>query len=334
MSRAFPPPAAASESSRTPPGFPAQGDAAVRVTALGHRYGERVALDDVSFAVASGEIFGVLGPNGGGKSTLFRILSTLMPPTAGSVRILGHDPVRDRTAARRQLGVVFQAPALDRMLTVRENLLHHGHLYGLRGATLSARIEGAAELLGLRDRLQDRSGELSGGMRRRVEIAKALLPRPRLLLLDEPTTGLDPGARRDVWSHLHELRRTAGLTLLFTTHLMDEADACSRILILDRGRAVGLDAPDALKAEIRGDVITVETSEPDSLAARVRADLGIETETVGSTVRAESEEGAALAARLIERYRAEIRSVTVGRPTLEDVFLSRTGHRFETEAAE
>ena len=202
---------------------------------LTHRYGDRVALDQLNLEVAPREIFGLLGPNGGGKTTLFRILSTLVKPSSGSATLLGLDLLRDTAALRSRIGVVFQAPSLDKKLKVRENLMHQGHLYGLSGVALRERIDHLLLEFNLRDRAGDLVETLSGGLQRRVEIAKSLLHRPELLLLDEPSTGLDPGARIDLWQTLYRLRDQQNVTVLLTTHLMEEAARCDRVAIIDRG---------------------------------------------------------------------------------------------------
>jgi ABC-2 type transport system ATP-binding protein len=289
--------------------------------------GTHRALAGLSFRVAPGEVFGFLGPNGGGKTTLFRILATLARPQGGSVRVFGSDLHGGLAAVRRRLGVVFQSPSLDVHLTVRENLLHQGHLYGLSGRDLSARIAAALERFGLAERQGQRALELSGGLRRRVEIAKALLHGPRLLLLDEPSTGLDPGARRDLWSTLEALRRD-GVTVLLTTHVLEEGDRCDRLALIDRGTLVAEGTPAALKEEIGGDVVTLAGPDPERLAADLAArfpDLGPEVRD--GAVRLERERGHELVARLIEALPGRVDAVTVARPTLEDVFLHRTGRR-------
>jgi ABC-2 type transport system ATP-binding protein len=319
----------------SPPADPAPiADAVVRVTDLRHRYDDREALKGVSFAIASGEIFGVLGPNGGGKSTLFRILSTMIRPTSGELELLGRNPSEDLSAVRRELGVVFQSPSLDPMLTARENLRHQGHLYGLRGAGLHRRMMELLETVNLADRSEERVSRFSGGMRRRLEIAKALLHGPRLLILDEPSTGLDPGARRTMWEHLRDLRETQGVTLVFTTHLMDEAEGCDRLALLDEGRLVALDTPEKLKEHVGGDVLTVETEDPEALAVAIRDRFTADASVVGGRVRMERERGHEFVASLVEAFPGRIRSVSVGRPTLEDVFLDLTGRRFEEAEAD
>ena len=301
----------------------------VEVDRIRHRYDERVALDDVSFVVASGEIFGLLGPNGGGKTTLFKIVSTLLFPTEGTVRVFGDDVVRDPAAVRRRLGVVFQHPALDSRLTVAENLRHQGHLYGLSGGALAARMSEVLLRVGLQDRARDLVGTLSGGLQRRAEVAKSLLHRPQLLVLDEPSTGLDPAARRGIWQDLSALRREDGTSVILTTHLMDEAAACDRVAILDRGRLVALDSPAALTATIGGDVIQVTTKDAKGLAERVAGRFGVRAEVVDGKVHIERDRAHEFIAELVEAFPGEIDAVTFGKPTLEDVFVHYTGRRLE-----
>jgi ABC-2 type transport system ATP-binding protein len=294
----------------------------------------------VSFAVEPGEVFGFLGPNGGGKSTLFRILATLVRPDAGSLHVFGADLATRAREIRRSLGVVFQNPSLDLQLTVRENLVHQGHLYGLGGRDLAARIAAGLERFGLAERAGQRARELSGGLRRRAEIAKALLHTPRLLLLDEPSTGLDPGARRDLWDTLAALSGE-GVTVLLTTHFMEEGDRCGRLALLSRGTIVAEGTPQALKGEIGGDVITLTGLEidPATLAGELAAlHPGLDFQVRDGAVRLEHAGGHELAARLAGSLPGRIGAVTVARPTLEDVFLRRTGHRLyeddRDEAAE
>ena len=291
----------------------------VDVEGLTHRYGERAALDGVAFSVRAGEVFGLVGPNGGGKTTLFKILSTALVPTSGTARVAGID-VRDG-AVRRKIGVVFQSPSLDGKLTVAENLLHHGHLYGLSGTELRRRIGEELARFGLADRAGDRVEKLSGGLQRRVELAKSLLHRPEVLLLDEPSTGLDPGARRDLWDALRGLK---GVTVLLTTHLLEEAERCDRLAILHKGRVVALGEPLTLRAEIGGDVVTVRTREAEKLAAGIREKLGESPQVVDGTVRLARDRGHEFVGRLVEAFPGMIESVTVAKPSLEDVFMSKT----------
>lgn len=295
----------------------------VAVESLTHSYGQRTALDNVTFSVRRREIFGLLGPNGGGKTTLFRILSTLMKPTGGRVLMDGA-PVD-----RRRIGVVFQSPSLDKKLTVEENLRHQGHLYGLRGAMLRSKIDELLARFGVRDRATERVEKLSGGLRRRVELAKGLLHKPELLLLDEPSTGLDPRVRRELGDYLQELRDKDGVTIVLTTHIMEEADRCNRLAILDRGKLVALDTPARLKEQIGGDVVNVGTRDPEHLCGQIEKKFGVKVTVVDQTLRIERPRGHEFIPELVEAFPGEIDSVSVGKPTLEDVFIHLTGHRFE-----
>jgi ABC-2 type transport system ATP-binding protein len=304
----------------------------VQLADVSFRYGSRLALSGVSFTVTRGTILGLLGPNGGGKTTLFRILATLLRPTAGTAWVLGADVVTQRNLVRRSIGVVFQSPSLDVKLAVAENLHHQGHLYGLSGRELADRC---SHLLG-RFQLSDRAGErvefLSGGLRRRVEIAKALLHRPRVLILDEPSTGLDPGARALLLHTLQELGHTEDVTVLLTTHVLDEADHCDQLGLLDGGRLVALDTPAGLKRRIGGDVLSVATADPIGFAAQARERFGIGADVVEGAVRIGRERGHEFVPVLIEAFPGLIESVTVGKPTLADVFRHLTGHRLFAEA--
>jgi ABC-2 type transport system ATP-binding protein len=250
-----------------------------------------------------------------------------MPPQTGSVKMVGLDIVQDRSAVREKLGVVFQSPSLDKVLTARENLMHHGHLYHLAGADLRQRIDAALAAMNLLDRADDRVERFSGGMRRRVELAKSMLNRPAILLLDEPSTGLDPSARIDLWNHLKNLQQQ-GVTILLTTHLMDEADRCNRLAILDRGVLVACDTPAAMKERIGGDVITLTSTEPDAIRHQLRKRLNLESERVDDTIRIERPRGHELIPQLIENLPGMVTSVSVGKPTLEDVFIQLTGRQF------
>ena len=274
-----------------------------------------------------GEIFGLLGPNGGGKTTLFRILSTLLAPTGGRAAIGGHDVVREPQEVRRLIGVVFQSPSVDVKLTVRQNMVHQGHLYGLHGPSLEARIDEMLGRVAMRDRSDARVETLSGGMRRRVDLAKGLLHRPALVLLDEPTTGLDPGARLDLWNYVTEARKRDGLSVLITTHLMEDAERCDRLLIIDRGRIVALDTPDALRESVGGDVIVARTRDPEALGNAVRERFAQETSVVDGTLRIRRARGHEFVPQLFDAFPGQIEAVSVGKPTLEDAFIHLTGHR-------
>jgi ABC-2 type transport system ATP-binding protein len=305
-------------------------DPIVQIDHLSHHYGVRAALTDVSLSVKPGEIFGFLGPNGSGKTTLFRILSTLIPPQRGTVMMMGLDVAAQRDLVRKQIGVVFQSPSLDIKLTANENLRHHGHLYGLRGSLLTERINHALLQLGLGDRANEFVETFSGGMRRRVELAKGMLNYPKVLLLDEPSTGLDPGARIDLWNYLRYLQ-SSGVTILLTTHLMDEADRCSRLTIMNRGVVAACDTPDALKRRIGGDVITLTSGEPARLREALHDRLAVDAVEIENSLRFERANGHQFVPQLIESLPGMVDSVSVGKPTLEDVFMRETGRTFSDE---
>jgi ABC-2 type transport system ATP-binding protein len=301
----------------------------IRVQNLTHRYGDRTALENVGFEVRKGEIFGLLGPNGGGKSTLFRILSTMMVPASGNASVAGLDVVRDAAAVRRAVGVVFQTQSLDKALTVRENMRAQGHLHGLSGAVLRERMEAAAERLGLADRMGDLVETLSGGLRRRLEIAKALLHRPQVLLMDEASTGLDPSARRDVSRHVESLRERDGVTVLLTTHILEEADRCDRLALIHQGRLVAEGSPAELRSRIGGDVVVLETADAAALAEGVRARFHVMPSVVENRVRVEMPNGHRFIAEVVEAFPGAVESVGLHKPTLEDVFVKETGASIE-----
>lgn len=307
----------------------------ISVQDLIHRYENRTALNGVSFDVRPAELFGLLGPNGSGKTTLFRILSTLMIPTAGRTLVMGQDSSKDPSSVRRLIGVVFQAQSVDPKLTAYENLWHQGHLYGLRGAMLKKRVTEILGRVGLADRAKERVETFSGGMQRRIELAKGLLHHPGVLLLDEPTTGLDPGARRDLWQYLQTLRDEEHVSVLVTTHLMEEAERCDRLAILNEGNLVALGTPAELKSEIGGDVIILEaTRDAALLAERIRSRFLVETTVLENQVRIERENGHRFVTDVVEAFPGEIEGVSVSKPALEDVFIRRTGHKFWSETTE
>lgn len=301
----------------------------IEVHNLTHRYGDRVALSNVGFEVKKGEIFGLLGPNGGGKSTLFRILSTMMVPTEGQAILAGADVVRDPAAVRRQVGVVFQTQSLDKALTVEENLRAQGHLHGLSGVELRQRMEKAMKQLGLDDRRKDLVETLSGGLKRRVEIAKALLHKPQILLMDEASTGLDPAARRDLSRHVENLRDHEGVTILLTTHILEEADRCDRLALLHQGNIVAQGSPAELRSRIGGDVVVLETSDPAALAVGIRQRFGLDAVARDLEVRVEMPNGHRFIAEVVEAFPGAIESVGLHKPTLEDVFVRETGASIE-----
>ena len=292
---------------------------AVRVQDLRHTYaGGREALKGVSFEASPGERLALLGPNGGGKSTIFRILSTYFAPTSGRAEIMGVDLLKDPAAVRRKIGVVFQNPSLDAKLTVRENLVHQGRLYGS-----TEKVDSLLDRFGLTERRDELTGKLSGGLRRRVELAKGLLHSPEVLLLDEPSTGLDPAARREMWAYLDEIKTT----IIVTTHLMDEADRCERIVLLNEGKVAAQGTPAELKAAIGGDVITIETAQAESLKAKIAERFGQAPAVLGTTLRLERPQGHSFIPQLVEAFPGLIESIHLSKPTLEDVFIRHTGRR-------
>jgi ABC-2 type transport system ATP-binding protein len=309
--------------------------AVISVQNIVHRYENRTALNGVSFDVRPAELFGLLGPNGSGKTTLFRILSTLMIPTAGRALVMGSDGAQDPASVRCQIGVVFQAQSVDPKLTAYENLWHQGHLYGLRGASLKQRVTEILTRVGLADRAAERVETFSGGMQRRIELGKGLLHHPGVLLLDEPTTGLDPGARRDLWQYLQILRDEEQVSVLVTTHLMEEAEKCDRLAIMNEGSLVALGTPAELKSEIGGDVILLEVArDADALAQHIRTRFHVDTTVLGSQVRIEREGGHRFVPDVVEAFPGEIQAISVSKPALEDVFIHRTGHKFWSENSE
>lgn len=305
---------------------------AIDISHLSHRYGQHEAIRDLSLSVTSGEIFALLGPNGSGKTTLFRVLSTLIPIQQGDVQILGIDLRTQPDAIRAQLGVVFQAPSIDRKLTVWENVIHHGRFYGLGGSDLRSRTETMLSRLGLTDRRGCLVETLSGGMRRRVELAQGMLHQPRLLLLDEPSTGLDPGARSDLWQYLQQVRSESNVTIVLTTHLLEEAERADRIAIMHQGQLSALDTPTALQASVGGDAITIRTNDATALATAIADKFSVRPMVVDGSVRLELPHGHEWIARLVEAFSDRIDTITLGKPTLEDVFIHVTGHQFWNSA--
>ena len=305
----------------------------VEVKNLTFSYGERLALNNVSFEVAEGMIAGILGPNGSGKTTLFRILSTLLPLSSGTVNISGFSYPEESASARAIMGIVFQSPSLDKKLTVEENLLHQGHLYNLHGKELRNRIDELLKLFHLSERKKDLVETLSGGLQRRVEVAKGILHRPEVLILDEPSTGIDPAARRDIWNYLFTLRKELNLTILVTTHLMDEAERCDKVLILDQGKVIAWDSPDRLRSLLPGLVLTIRSSSTDILEKDIlslgRAPVKLNGAIVVESKKDESPQALLqFAADLLERHQSYITAMTISKTSLEDVFLHLTGRQF------
>lgn len=303
----------------------------IQLQNLRHQYDDRTALAGVSLEVRPAEIFGLLGPNGSGKTTTFRILSTLIVPSGGRALIMGYDVAKDPGRVRREIGVVFQEQSIDVKLSAEENLTLIGNVYGLHGTALRNRVAEMLARVGLTDRAKERAETFSGGMKRRLELAKGLLHHPSVLLLDEPTTGLDPGARRDLWQYLHMLRNEEHVSVLVTTHLMEEAERCDRLAIYAEGNVVARGTPAELKSEIGGDVILLEANDPNMLAQHIERRFGVPAAVIDGRVRLEIEQGHRFVTDVVEAFPGEIEGVSVHKPSLEDVFIRRTGHRFWTE---
>jgi ABC-2 type transport system ATP-binding protein len=298
---------------------------AIAVRDLVKNFGEVRAVRGVDFDVATGEVFGFLGPNGAGKTTTINMLCTLAKPTSGSATVAGHDVVRERDDVRRNIGLVFQDPTLDGYLTAQQNLRLHAELYGVQSDLVKPRMRQVMEMVGLWDRKDSVVATFSGGMRRRLEIARGLMHSPRVLFLDEPTIGLDPQTRRSIWSYIRELKEREEITIFMTTHYMDEAEWCDRIAIMDHGQIVALDSPEALKAEIGHDRVTIHTDDDDAAIAALRDNFGIEAGIAEGAVTFGVPAGEEFVPRLFAELGLPIRSVSVSRPTLDDVFMSHTG---------
>ncbi|MEW2358515.1 ATP-binding cassette domain-containing protein [Spirillospora sp. NPDC029432] len=301
------------------------GGPAVLVDGLVKRFGEVEAVRGIELAVEPGEVFGFLGPNGAGKSTTINMLCTLLRPTAGSARVAGHDVVRERDDVRRNIGLVFQDPTLDGYLTGEQNLRFHAELYGVPRSVTRDRIRQVLEMVGLWERRRDRVEQYSGGMKRRLEIARGLLHSPRVLFLDEPTVGLDPQTRSSIWEYIRELKRAEEITIFMTTHYMDEAEYCGRIAIMDRGEIVALDTPEALKAGVGRDRVRIETADDRAAIAALGERLGLEAVMSEGAVAFAVAAGEEFVPRLFAELGVPIRSVSVSRPSLDDVFMSFTG---------
>ena len=298
---------------------------AIRVEKLQKRFGEVEAVRGVDFDVQIGETFGFLGPNGAGKSTTINMLCTLLRPTGGRAKVAGFDVVAERNDVRREIGLVFQDTTLDTYLSAAQNLRFHGQLYGVPSDRLEVRMRQVLELVGLWDRRDKDVDTFSGGMKRRLEIARGLLHSPRVLFLDEPTVGLDPQTRASIWEYLDELRHQENLTIFVTTHYMDEAEHCDRIAIMDAGKIVALDTPQALKAAIGTDRIRLEIDDAAAAAAAVKRQFGLEASTVGGALVLQVSDGEHFVPKLLADLGVPVRSVNVTRPTLDDVFMNFTG---------
>ncbi|HEX6139794.1 MAG TPA: ATP-binding cassette domain-containing protein [Candidatus Limnocylindria bacterium] len=305
----------------------------ISARALAKSFGKLEAVRGIDLDVQRGEIFGFLGPNGAGKSTTINMLCTLMLPSAGTATVAGFDVVRHPADVRRAIGLVFQDPSLDGQLTARENLQFHAFIYGVPAAERRPRIQAVLEMVELADRADSVVQTYSGGMRRRLEIARGMLHTPEVLFLDEPTIGLDPQTRRHIWAYLRRLREEQGVTLFMTTHYMDEAEECDRIAIIDGGRIVALGTPSELKALVGGDVVTLATADNATAAIEIEQTFGLQPAADNGSLRVEVANGAEFIPRLVRETTVPVTSVSAHRPSLDDVFLKLTGHAIREEGA-
>jgi ABC-2 type transport system ATP-binding protein len=298
---------------------------AVSVRGLVKRYGDVEAVSGIDFDVTAGETFGFLGPNGAGKTTTIGVLCTLVKPTRGGATVAGHDVARERDEVRRNIGLVFQDTTLDGYLTAEQNLRLHAELYGVPRAAVPERMRQVMEMVGLWERRASRVMTFSGGMKRRLEIARGLLHSPRVLFLDEPTVGLDPQTRSSIWRYIRELKAREDITIFLTTHYMDEAEYCDRIAIMDRGKIIVLDTPEALKASVGRDRVQISTDDDEAAIAALSERFELEATVAEGLVTIAVSSGEAFVPRLFAELGVPIRSVSVSRPSLDDVFMSYTG---------
>ncbi|MEA1958476.1 MAG: ATP-binding cassette domain-containing protein [Chloroflexota bacterium] len=304
----------------------------IEVKHLYKKFGRFTAVNDVNFEVREGEIFGFLGPNGAGKTTTINILCTLMRPTKGRVILNGFDVVKKPNEVRKSVGLVFQDPSLDLKLTAMQNLQFHASVYDVPRDVAKRRIKKVLDMVELWDRRKDTVQTYSGGMRRRLEIARGLLHFPRVLFLDEPTLGLDPQTRSHIWDYILELRKRLNITVFLTTHYMDEANVADRIAIIDHGKIVALDTPDNLKRMVGGDVITMKTDNIEAAAVEIREKYGIEAHQVSDGISFEVQNGEEFIPTLVRDFKSGLQGISLHRPTLEDVFLKLTGREIREEA--
>jgi ABC-2 type transport system ATP-binding protein len=307
---------------------------AIAIRGISYDYPGRRALDGVSLAIPEACIFGFLGPNGSGKTTLFSILATLRRPIQGTATILGVDLASERARVRELLGVAFQSPAVDPQLTCRENLMHQGRLYGMARRGLPGRTDEVLQRFNLTDRKNDRVATLSGGLQRKLELAKAMLHSPRILLLDEPSTGLDPNARFQMWEDLKQLKAETGVTIVLTTHLMEEADRCDHLAIMNHGRLVGEGSPETLKASVGAEVVYIESTRAEQLQLDIKEQFDLDATRTEQALRLEERDAHRLVPSLVEAFPGAIQSIRVSRPSLEDVFIHMTGKAFAEEEEE
>ena len=305
----------------------------IEVKNLTKEFNGLTAVDGISFTVKEGEIFGFLGPNGAGKSTTISMLSTLVNPTRGRALINNFDIQSETDEVRRSIGLVFQDQSLDDRLTAKENLVFHARLYGVSKKEYPKRVEEVLKLVGLWDRKDSLVRSFSGGMKRRLEIGRGLIHYPKLLFLDEPTLGLDPQTRAHIWDYILKLREVHRMTIFMTTHYMNEAEYCSRIAIIDRGKIIALDTPNRLKKRVGGDIIQMKSGEKEKLEAEIRKKYRLKTKMEGEILQIEVTDGEKFLPRLFNDLNTKISSIELRKPTLEDVFLKLTGRKIREEGA-
>ncbi|MFN4132881.1 MAG: ATP-binding cassette domain-containing protein [Candidatus Hadarchaeales archaeon] len=309
---------------------------AVVAEKLTKRYGTLIAVNEVSLRIKEGEFFGLLGPNGAGKTTFIHMLTTILPPTSGTAKIFGMDIKEEKDEVRKLIGIVFQDQSLDNRLTGRENLDFHGRLYGIPKAEREKRIDEVLDLLELKNRANDLVQHYSGGMKRRLELARGLLHHPGIMFLDEPTLGLDAQTRRVIWDYIEKLNRDEKITMLLTTHYIEEADyLCERVGIIDHGKIIALGAPDSLKKKLRGDIVSLEVAEPQRyLKIFQKMKMVKEARVIGNRLYLKVDNGENALPMLIEFVRkngGNVQSAGVSKPTLEDVFIKHTGRQIREE---
>jgi len=307
------------------PGGNGRPEAVISVSGLTKKYGEVQAVRGIDFEVARGETFGFLGPNGAGKTTTIKILCTLANATSGTATVAGHDAATERDAVRRNIGLMFQDTTLDTYLTAEQNLRFHAELYGVPKAAVMPRMRQVMDMVGLWDRKDSLVSTFSGGMQRRLEIARGLLHAPHVLFLDEPTVGLDPQTRSSIWAYINDLKRREDITIFLTTHYMDEAENCDRIAIIDHGKIVAIDTPEALKASIGEDRVQIHTADDEAAIAALADTFGLEAAMHEGAVTFSVASGEQFVPRLFAEFAVPIQSVSVSRPSLDDVFMSYTG---------
>jgi ABC-2 type transport system ATP-binding protein len=298
----------------------------IEVENLSKKFGQLTAVDGITFDVAEGGIFGFLGPNGAGKTTTINILCTLLLPTTGRASVNGYDVVKQRSLVQRSIGLVFQDPTVDEYLTAEQNLHFHAYAYGIPRNVRKERIDELFDLVELQDRRKSKVSTYSGGMKRRLEIARGLLHRPQVLFLDEPTLGLDPQTRRRIWEYIHTLRQQDNLTIFLTTHYMDEAENCDRISVIDYGQIIAMDTPDKLKDAVGGDVVTLEAENTEQATLELKERYDLSPELQNGVLSFSVPRGETFLPDFIRGFRSGVLSISVRRPTLDDVFLKLTGH--------